>query len=326
MSPISVPPPPVVITASTAGLGSHDKFDYWHDVVCRTVVDLECGPLGREPFEASVNGVLLEGLSLSRIRATAHEVSRLAKGIASADSDALIFNFLVCGHGLAQQDGRSVLIQAGDGALCDAQRPYSLRFDGPFEVLAVKVPRASLPHRTASLQRVTARSLAHSGQMCPIVFGYLSGFSQQASSLGTGASAKVSRNFAELLGAALDEVILSSPVPLSEYRGVALIRVKEFVESRLRDCDLDPALVAAALQLSPRYINKLFEAEGTSLSRFIWRRRIERAAADLRDPVLHSHGISLIAMSYGFNDLSHFSRVFRQRYGVSPRGYRSGEA
>lgn len=80
--------------------------------------------------------------------------------------------------------------------------------------------------------------------------------------------------------------------------------------------------MASTLKLSPRYINKLFEADGTSLSRYIWRRRIERAATDLRDPAMRALGISAIAMALGFNDLSHFSRVFRQRFGMSPRDYR----
>jgi AraC-like DNA-binding protein len=33
-------------------------------------------------------------------------------------------------------------------------------------------------------------------------------------------------------------------------------------------------------------------------------------------------GISAIAMAHGFNDLSHFSRSFRQLFGMSPRAYR----
>lgn len=33
--------------------------------------------------------------------------------------------------------------------------------------------------------------------------------------------------------------------------------------------------------------------------------------------------ISTIALAHGFNDLSHFSRAFRDRFGMSPRGYRA---
>lgn len=314
------------ILASTAGLDQHDKFGYWQDVVCRALVDLECRPVSGMAFEASVEGSRLGGLSVARIDASAHRVERRPSAISRASDDSLIFNFVLSGVAVAQQDGRSVVLKAGDGAVCDAQRPYSLRFDDTFQIITLKLARSAITHRAGSIHRITARSLGESSQMCPILFGYLVSFSKQAALLAPAASEKVARNFTELLAAALDEVILASPLPLSEYRAAALMRVREFLERHLDVCELNTSMVSNALNLSPRYINKLFEAENTSLSRYIWRRRLERAAADLRDPARASLGISAIAMAHGFNDLSHFSRTFRQRFDLSPRAYRASGA
>ena len=311
------------ILASTAGLRQHDKFGYWQDVVCRALVDLECRPMSSMAFEASVEGSRLEGLSVARIEASAHRVERQPSAIARASEESLIFNFVLSGVAMAQQDGRSVVLRAGDGAVCDAQRPYSLRFDDTFKIITIKLARSAIAHRAGSIHRITATSFGESSQMCPILFGYLVSFSKQASLLPPAASEKVVRNFTELLAAALDEVILASPLPLSEYRATALMRVRDFVERHLDVCELDTAMVSTALNLSPRYINKLFEAENTSLTRYIWRRRLERAAADLQDPARAGLGISAIAMAHGFNDLSHFSRAFRQRFDLSPRAYRA---
>lgn len=311
------------ILASTAGLRQHDKFGYWQDVVCRALVDLECRPMSGMAFEASVEGSRLEGLSVARIEASAHRVERQPSAIARASEESLIFNFVLSGVAMAQQDGRSVVLRAGDGAVCDAQRPYSLRFDDTFKIITIKLARSAIAHRAGSIHRITATSFGESSQMCPILFGYLVSFSKQASLLPPAASEKVVRNFTELLAAALDEVILASPLPLSEYRATALMRVRDFVERHLDVCELDTAMVSTALNLSPRYINKLFEAESTSLTRYIWRRRLERAAADLQDPARAGLGISAIAMAHGFNDLSHFSRAFRQRFELSPRAYRA---
>jgi AraC-like DNA-binding protein len=311
------------ILASTAGLDQHDKFGYWQDVVCRALVDLECRPVSGMAFEASVEGSCLEGLSVARIEASAHRVERRSSAISRASEESLIFNFVLSGVAMAQQDGRSVVLRAGDGAVCDAQRPYSLRFDDAFKILTIKMARSAIAHRAGSIHRITATSFGESSQMCPILFGYLVSFSKQASLLPPAASEKVARNFTELLAAALDEVILASPLPLSEYRATALMRVRDFVERHLDVCELDTSMVSTALNLSPRYINKLFEAENTSLTRYIWRRRLERAAADLQDPARAGLGISAIAMAHGFNDLSHFSRAFRQRFDLSPRAYRA---
>lgn len=314
------------ILASTAGLDQHDKFGYWQDVVCRALVDLECRPVSGTAFEASVEGSRLEGLSVARIDASAHRVDRHPSAISRASEESLIFNFVLSGVAMAQQDGRSVVLKAGDAAVCDAQRPYSLRFDDTFQIITIKLARSAIAHRAGSIHRITARSLGESSQMCPILFGYLVSFSKQAALLAPAASEKVARNFTELLAAALDEVILASPLPLSEYRSAALMRARDFVERHLDVCELDTSMVSSALNLSPRYINKLFETENTSLTRYIWRRRLERAAADLRDPARASLGISAIAMAHGFNDLSHFSRAFRQRFDLSPRAYRASGA
>lgn len=311
------------ILASTAGLDQHDKFGYWQDVVCRALVDLKCRPASGMAFEASVEASRLEGLSVARIEASAHRVERQASAISRASEESLIFNFVLSGVAMAQQDGRSVVLRAGDGTVCDAQRPYSLRFDDTFKIITIKLARSAIAHRAGSIHRITATSFGESSQMCPILFGYLVSFSKQASLLPPAASEKVVRNFTELLAAALDEVILASPLPLSEYRATALMRVRDFVERHLDVCELDTAMVSTALNLSPRYINKLFEAENTSLTRYIWRRRLERAAADLQDPARAGLGISAIAMAHGFNDLSHFSRAFRQRFDLSPRAYRA---
>lgn len=310
------------ICATTAGLPDHERFGFWQDVVCRAVVELECQPHGNADFMASVEGARLSALSVAQIQGSPHRVSRGTSGIARSQDASLIFNFMLSGVALVEQDGRSIVLTPGDGSVCDAQRPYRLRFDEAFKLITVKLPSASLAHRCASVHRITARSMAQASQMCPVVFSYLSGFSQHVARLDGQAADKIGHNFTELLRAALDEMILEAPLPLSEYRASALIRVKDFVERRLEDCDLDVGTVSAALSLSPRYINKLFEAEETSLSRYIWRRRLERSAHDLRDPSRQRSGITEVAMSNGFSDMSHFSRAFRQRFSMSPRAYR----
>jgi hypothetical protein len=121
------------ILASTADFDQHDKFVYWQEVVCRALVDLECRPMDGTAFEASVRGSILEGLSVVQIEASAHRVSRQPSAISRCGEESLILNFVLSGTALAEQDGRSVVLRAGDGAVCDAQRPYSLRFDDAFK-------------------------------------------------------------------------------------------------------------------------------------------------------------------------------------------------
>ena len=76
--------------------------------------------------------------------------------------------------------------------------------------------------------------------------------------------------------------------------------------------------VAKGTGLSSRYINDLFKDEETSLMRHVWRRRLDqcgRTSSTRRTPATACRN----RLPLGFNDLSHFSRAFRQRFGCSPR-------
>lgn len=56
-------------------------------------------------------------------------------------------------------------------------------------------------------------------------------------------------------------------------------------------------------------LHKLFRDEAETLGEYIWQARLARS-------------ITEIAFSWGFNISPHFSRVFKERYGLSPRGFR----
>jgi len=313
---------PQRFSASTVGLSGKEKFDFWHDVVCRNVVDLDCQSARGVPFEASIDGVRLGDLNLWRIDSSAHSVTRNPSSIARASSESVVLNFVVEGRLEVEQDGGAVSLDAGDGALCDGDRPYTLQLKDNVQIACAKLPRSMLSPRSTGLRRATAVSFAKRSSLCPMVFGYLVNLTRCGYQLSACGSDKVARNFTELLGAMLDEVASTSQLPLSDYRSAALVRVKDFVQRHASDHSLDCAAVANALKLSPRYINRLMEAEGTSLARYIWRLRLERAARDLRDPALMTRSVSVIAMSHGFNDLSHFSKAFRGSFGRSPREFR----
>jgi AraC family transcriptional activator of tynA and feaB len=59
------------------------------------------------------------------------------------------------------------------------------------------------------------------------------------------------------------------------------------------------------------------------VSRYIWDRRVSRCADALRDGKEACQRITEICLSRGFNSTSHFSRLFKEKFGVPPRIYRA---
>jgi AraC-like DNA-binding protein len=86
---------------------------------------------------------------------------------------------------------------------------------------------------------------------------------------------------------------------------------------------LDTAAIESGTGLSARYINELFEHEDTSLMRYVWNSRLTHCHKELSSPDCFPNRISEVALQWGFNDFSHFSRAFKKKYGVSPRDVRN---
>ena len=115
----------------------------------------------------------------------------------------------------------------------------------------------------------------------------------------------------------------------AKCRGVRAARlqaIKADVASHFSDVDLSVVAVAARHSVTPRYVHKLFEAEGATFSEYVLARRLEFAYRMLTDPRLIARPIASIAFDSGFSDLSHFNRAFRRRYDATPTGVRAEAA
>ena len=86
--------------------------------------------------------------------------------------------------------------------------------------------------------------------------------------------------------------------------------------------DLSVGTLAHRHTCTPRFIQRLFESEGTTFTEYVLDRRLARAHRMLTDPRRAGDKISAIALDAGFGDLSYFNRAFRRRYGETPSGVR----
>ena len=110
------------------------------------------------------------------------------------------------------------------------------------------------------------------------------------------------------------------------HQAIVLARIKQHVLGHLADPALDLHRVAASMGVSVRYLSRLFQLDGLSFGRYLLQQRVERCRRDLANPALGHLRISEIALRAGFNDLAHFSRVFKAAVGHSPREHRERRA
>jgi hypothetical protein len=132
---------------STMDVHPRDRFDYWHDVACRTIAGHSSKPASKQNFEAHIEGGSLADVGLVLFENSPMTVTRTALHIAQTESDSLFVCQQVRGSVAIEQNGRQVILQAGDVTLVDPLLPYFARFSDASKLLVLKVPRADLRAR-----------------------------------------------------------------------------------------------------------------------------------------------------------------------------------
>ena len=110
---------------------------------------------------------------------------------------------------------------------------------------------------------------------------------------------------------------------VKDYRGgltpSQLKRVVEYIQAHL-DCELNLNNLSNLIHISPHYFASLFkQSTGLSPYKYIIQSRLEKAKTLLRDRNLP---IVFICHEVGFKNQSHFTRVFRQHFKITPKAYR----
>jgi AraC-like DNA-binding protein len=99
----------------------------------------------------------------------------------------------------------------------------------------------------------------------------------------------------------------------------------DIVESLARS-NLSIGEIAARHGLTPRYVQMLFESEGTTFTEFLLDQRLACAHRMLTDFRFAERSITSVAFDAGFGDLSYFDRAFRRSYGATPSAVRADHA
>ncbi len=218
--------------------------------------------------------------------------------------------------------GRADVLEPGDFVLFDGSAPGRIQFDEPNAsfhlVLSAEELRARLPNPENLLGLKTLRNRQFGSVMRSLLEDVWRqvelGFPQEH-------GLAIAKNILDVIATAYS---LQHGKRFCESATVSARRahIKRFIEARLRDPSLSAAFVADYFGVSTRYVSMIFEKEHEAVSGYILRRRLEECAHQLGSRDWKHHSVTEIAREWCFTNRAHFSRVFKKRFGVSPREYR----
>jgi AraC-like DNA-binding protein len=307
---------------STAEVARDERFAYWLDMVYAVYARLECDRPHEDVF-GEIQFSQLGALELTEVRSNVHRVRRTTSLIRGDARDACLVMIQRAGRGVVSQDGRQACLLPGDFVVYDTTRPYELQFDDArHEVIVLRVPRSELQPHVVNLHELTATTVAGTCTAGYLLLTMIDTLRRDIDRLHPSSVIGVSEAITSIIAAGLRSLPganVQRPSPLSAYH---VARVKAHLMEHLRDPELSIASIAAAMRISPDHLARLFRSEPVPLSRLIWQQRLDACRRELCDPRLAQRSISEIAFSWGFSDATHFSRSFKEQFGVLPREWR----
>jgi AraC-like DNA-binding protein len=312
----------LAVVLNTSSSAAHRRLAIWQDIVCDTFVGLDCRSNMRDAFWGAIAQSRIGPVSCTRVDSCAQDVLRTPSRIARASEDFVLVTLGTSGVNGVFQDGREAVVSAGQFVIYDTTRPYELRFDDSFSQTIFQVPRKLLHQRVGSFDALTATTFANDRPLERLVYDFLINMSRTVDHVDPATGARLLDQALDLVAMAFAERMHDRPPEQSFHRSAMLYRLKSYILTHLRDPDLSMSRAAATLGISTRYASDLMAAETLSFRSYVQAQRLERCKRDLSDPALAARHIGDIAFAWGFNDLAHFSRIFKQRFGASPRDWR----
>lgn len=310
------------ILFSTDDLDERERVPQWREVAGRLLMKMDMAPVGDEPFHCQAIIHPLPELTVASLETSPNKLTRTGQLIADGNDD-LILAIPTRGGLTTSSYGQEITLRPGEATLMSSAEASASLVQSPSRFVSIALPFAKLapliPDLDTALLSVVSSSV-DALQLLVTYTGLLDGnLDLSLPELRRSISTHIFDLVVLALGATGDHA------EVARERGMKVARmhaIKRDILRMLASGKLTMEMIASRHGISPRYLGKLFERDGTSFSEFVMERRLLRSARMLTDQRYEHVTISGIAHENGFGDVSHFNRMFRRRFGATPSGFR----
>jgi AraC-like DNA-binding protein len=282
------------------------------------------------PVHAQRYAGTFDHYAVSRIKLAAltiHSIESDPVSISRRDEDILedrIFDLLlhVQIHGSAEitQGDKTLNLGPGAIAIVPGGIPYLVRYPDKGRKIILRIPHRVFHERVLGREVRDFGATVFSGSgLVPVIIDLLKSITlEKEGDLSEIEQFTLAESFLALIGAVVRSRSTPNASDGDKNRSARLCRILSYLEENFSDHELTPARVAEANHVSLRHLHGLFKESGTTVSKWIWDRRLKAGREDLLDPKFATLTVCDIAFRRGFSDSAHFSRAFKERFGISP--------
>lgn len=318
---------PKILRFTTQGIVPNNRVQLWEGHNARALIPLDIRTIDDRPMHAEETNLHLPSVRMASVFGSSQVVERSEGFIQNNPTGMIAIFFATEGDAFFFHRGGHISLKPGQALVYDADRPFLRGFNHRFRELVLTIPK----QRYGEL-------VVGKGPELPAVFDFSAGGGQGEQAL------------ARLVQAALEGIAIGKPQHIThteptdspmfgiEEEALGLIKLilgetagaengliaaaRDHIEYNITDQDMSPAQVAAAVGISERQLGRIFSEAGTTVGRYMLGKRLELAHHALAAAEQDKISVGEIGRRFGFASPSHFSRTFRERYGLTPLQWR----
>ncbi|MFI9604783.1 helix-turn-helix domain-containing protein [Streptomyces sp. NPDC052043] len=310
----------------TGHLPPADRAAAWVEITHQALLSTRLRFLGSDQLEARIQAMTLGPVQLSVMSYTPLSSQRTPRLIRQCDPETYQLALTLAGRQSIEQARTYTSLGSGDLLLYDSSRPFTATV-GPTppgaQAMLLQFPRRLLPLPEKAVTPLCGTALPGQAGVGLLLRQFLTGLADTHADLTSADSARLGTTALDLTAALLaHHTDRQTLLPTGSRQRALFEQINAYITTHLHD-GLTPSGIATAHHISTRYLHRIFQQHGITVSDFLRQQRLARCRRDLVDPSQCHVPIAAIGMRWGYPRPSDFTRAFRAAIGMTPTEYRA---
>jgi len=306
---------------TSSSVPAREQVAFWEDLVARQLLPMRLEPAGQHPFRGEIHPRAVSELAVVVISGQGLYGSHGRVEVAATDRHFHLASVHLDGEARLIHCDEQVSLQRGDVFLVDSRCHFALGLEQPWTHLVVAFPTHWLDGRLVRPE-LASGAVLRDQPLAHLWARHLTDGYSLADALSPDAEALFARHSVELLTQALNERRYPKLIPSEAGRAALFLRACRLISLEFGDPTLTRDRIASKLHVSARTLDRIFASHNETIMRRIYDERIRQAAKLLTDVAAAHRSVTEIAFACGFNDGSHFGRVFMAHMRTTPSRWR----
>jgi AraC-like DNA-binding protein len=290
-----------------------DRFGAWQHEVAQL---FDVAPVADIPsFQGAIDGFMLDGMLVARNQFSEQKYRRDRRLVARTGLDAYLVQLYTAGGFDGYADNTEISVRAGDVCVFDLTETLATQAAQSATVSLV-IPKLLIDRHWNARAPVNGLVIQGATALGQVMGAHLSALSKAMPTVTVGEAPIIAATTARLVADCLTHCT-SGGLSHGALQRALFERAIDFIRCNLGSPDLSPDSICKALNVSRPHLYRAFKAKG-GVMRNILEQRLRLAFSELSNPLNRDETISSIAFRCGFVSDSHFTRLFRQVFGLRP--------